>query len=205
MAAWIVGILGVMGLALVGGIAYLEVRPILDARRGRLEHALDETTRTYSGPRRSEGDSSSHAARLLLGSVLVLIGYWEWSNCGFGGEWRIAEGTILDAHIESEPDGSQQRGVIWFSYNVGGRDFTSTWVDGKGDVLTHIDDEAKFVAAYPTGQRIPVWYHPMLPHFPSLGRVTLWYVVLALAMGAFLVVTSGLSLVAMRKWKTAAA
>jgi hypothetical protein len=202
LTPWIVGILGVMALALVGGIAYLEVRPLVDARRAQLEAAPEETTRIYTGGRRQPSDSSTHAARLLISLILMLVAYWEWGNFRYSGEWLRAQGVILDAYLETQPDG-RARGVVWFSYQVGDRTFTSAWMDGEGGALEHIDEPAVFAESYPTGQTLTVWYHPMLPKYPSLARVTLWYVVLALACGSFLMVTSSLSLLAARKLRIA--
>jgi hypothetical protein len=202
LTPWIVGILGLMALALVGGIAYLEVRPLVDARRRKIEAAPEETTRIYTGSRRQIADSSTHAARLLMSLMLMLIAYWEWGNFHYGGEWLRVQGIILDAHMESET-GGRTRGVVWFSYQVGDRVFTSAWMDGAGGALDSVDDPQVFMDTYQAGQPLTVWYHPMLPNFPSLARVTLWYIVLALACGSFIVVTSSLSLLASRKLRLA--
>ena len=199
----IVALLGLLALAIVGAAAFVEVRPVVQAyrRRRRLRPPVPEDTLQIPVPRRArhahDTGASGAVVSALLGLGLFAFGVWEWSRFGFGGEWLTTEGTALDARLEATgPDSASLRAVLEYRYVVGGQAFVARWADAEQTLLTGFVEPDELMALYRRGDPITVWYHPLLPNFPSLSRVSLWYVALFFALGAFLIVRALAALLA---------
>jgi len=202
LAIVLVSLLSLSALAIVGGAAYVEMRPVIttyrQTRRQRHIVYADETMRVYTTvrfARARQGDHTGAIASLLLSLLLLALGAWEWNRFDYRGEWRTVEGTITAARPKPDPAGNaSSRATIEFRYAVGDQSFTSHWIDSQEALLAMTEANTDFDSRFRTGEPITVWYHPLLPTYPSIGRVTLWYVVLALGSGGFLLVSSVLTL-----------
>ena len=203
LAIVLVSLLSLAALAIVGGAAYVEMRPVIatyrETRRQKRLLYADETMRIYTPvrfARARQGDHTGAIASLLLSLLLLALGMWEWSRFDYGGEWRTVEGTITAARPEPDAAGNASpRARIEFRYTVGGQSFRSHWIDREDALLAFTESGADFASRFRPGAPLTVWYHPLLPTYPSIGRVTLWYVVLALGSGGFLLLSSLLTLV----------
>lgn len=202
LAIVLVSLLSLVALAIVAGAAYVEMRPVIDTyretRRQRQMRYTDETMRIYTPARFTrarQGDHTGAIASLLLSLLLLVLGLWEWDRFDYGAEWRVVEGAITAARPERDATGSASaRSRIEFRYTVGDQSFSSYWIDSPEALLAFTEADGDFETRFRPGAPITVWYHPLLPTYPSIGRVTLWYVVLALGSGGFLLVSSALTL-----------
>lgn len=206
LAILFVSFLSVAALVIVGGAAFFEMRPVIasyreERRRKRMMYA-DETMRVYTTvrfARARQGDHTGAIASLLFSLFLLTLGAWEWSRFDYGSEWHTVEGSITDARPETTSAGdAARRAVIEYRYTVGDRSFTGYWIDTP-DALVDLAGGDDFATRFQTGAPVTIWYHPLMPTFPSLSRVTLWYVVLALGSGGFLLVSSCLTLIFARR------
>lgn len=211
LAIVLVSLLSLAALAIVGGAAFVELRPVIttyrETRRQRRARYADETMRIYTPvrfTRARQGDHTGAIASLLLSLLLLAAGLWEWGRFDYGGEWRTVEGTITAARPEPDASGNASaRARIEFRYTIGAQGFTSHWIDSREALLTFTEASTDFETRFRPGAPITVWYHPLLPTYPSIGRVTLWYVVLALGSGGFLLVSSVLTLLFARNMQQA--
>ncbi len=201
----IVALIGLVALAVIGVIVFLEVRPLLEEMlreafrpspgrtRAAREMPIPLHMRAQLAKTRRRRDASGVIATLLMGMALLAVGFWEWSNFSFRGEWLSTEGSIVESQPEPPaPESGNSRALIRYTYRIGDDLFTGTWIDEARQTTP-----GALAVRYLPGQPLTVWYHPLLPTFPSLGRVTLWYVALAFAAGVFLLLTSAVRL--MRK------
>ena len=212
LAIVLVSLLSLAALVIVGGAAYVEMRPVISSyrqtrRQQRMLYA-DETMRVYTTvrfARARRGDHTGAIASLLLSVLLLALGMWEWGRFDYGGEWPTVEGTITAASPQPGSAGkTSAKRVIEFRYAVGGQSsFSSHWIDSEEALLALTDAGPDFDSRFYPGAPITVWYHPLLPTFPSIGRVTLWYVVVALGSGGFLLVSSALTLLFARRVQAA--
>jgi hypothetical protein len=205
---WIVGSIGLLALLLVGAAAVVEVRPILRERKQKREEIAAwhlEATQLYIGARLAHtharsSSSSGLIVGMILGMLLMMFGGWEWSKFDFKGEWPEVRGLVLDTRYEPSQSSDEPIAVIQFAYSIYGVDYTDVWIaNAESDFLTGGN------VHYQTGDLISVWYHPDFPSFPTLGRVTLWYVVLILAAGGYLLLRSSLALLGSVVWPASAA
>jgi hypothetical protein len=206
LAIAFVSLLSILALLVVGGAAYFEMRPVIrtyrdERRRKRMLYA-DETMRVYTTVRFSrarQGDNTGAIASLLLSVLLIALGAWEWSRFDFGGEWHSVEGSITAARPEVKAaNADRPRTIIEYRYSVGAQSFTGYWIDTP-DALLALAGGEDFERRFQVGAPVTVWYHPLMPTYPSLGRVTLWYVVVAIGSGCFLLLSSSLTLIFARR------
>lgn len=198
----IVGLLSLIALFVVGAAAFVEVRPVVTAHRARRRRlpAPEDTLRVYPPARYARPRESRMAGAtvsLLLGLALVAAGAWEWSHFGFQTAWPATEGAILDAWTEpAQPESAGPRAVVQYRYVVGEQAFVGQWAESQQTLLTGFIDGDALLALYRRGEPITVWYHPLLPNFPSLGQVSLWYVAVIFSLGGLLVARALASLLA---------
>lgn len=205
LAIAFVSLLSIAALLIVGSAAYVEMRPVIrnyrdERRRKRMMYA-DETMRVYTTvrfARARQGDNTGAIASLLLSLLLIALGVWEWGRFDYGGEWHSVEGTITAVRSETKTTTARPRTRVEYRYTVGEQTFTGYWVDTPEALLamTGGDD---FDRRIQTSAPITVWYHPLMPTYPSLSRVTLWYVVVAIGSGSFLLISSILTLIFARR------
>lgn len=206
LAIAFVSIFGLVALVVVGGAAYVEMRPMIQQYRESRRHKrmlyADETMRVYTTvrfARARQGDRTGALASLFLSLLLLGFGTWEWSRFDYRGEWHTVQGQITSVVVKPDASNSTPQSIVEFRYTVGSQSFSSHWIDTPEALMTMTGATADFERHFRAGEAITVWYHPLLPTFPSLGRVTLWYVVVALGSGCFLLLSSGLTLLFARR------
>jgi hypothetical protein len=206
LAIAFVSIFSLIALVVVGGAAYVEMRPMIQQYRQAQRHKrmlyADETMRVYTTvrfARARQGDHTGALASLFLSVLLLGFGTWEWSRFDYGGEWHTVQGQITSTVVKPDASSNTPQAIIEFRYTVGSQSFSSHWIDTPEALLAMTGVSADFEHYFRPGAPITVWYHPLLPTFPSLGRVTLWYVVVALGSGGFLLLSSGLTLLFARR------
>lgn len=195
----IIALAALVTFSVLGFFALREFRAIQNARPQtayqtprRPEPAVPIKRRTDTAlpiRRLRRSQKGGFVGTLILSGVLVVAGLWEWSNFGFRGEWTTVQGTILDAQFPPTT-GDEVRAQIQFRYTVNDKQFTSPWVEQASGTF----NPSEFVAQHQPGQRLTIWYHPLLPSYPSLSRVTLWYPVAALVLGGLLMLAGLISL-----------
>lgn len=205
LAIVVVGFLSLTALGVVGAAAFVELRPVVRQYRAERRHKrrqyADETLRVYTTvrfARARQGDNTGAIASLLLGVLLLALGAWEWSRFDYGSAWHTVEGTVIAARAETSSESTRAQMLVEYRYDVGGQRFTAYWIDTP-DALLVLVGGGDFETRFQPGAALTVWVHPLMPTFPSLGRVTLWYVVIVVGSGGFLLLSSGLTLAFARR------
>ena len=120
---------------------------------------------------------------LGLGLLPILV---LWSR----GDVEHAQGRILDSRFDPTTMNGEMHEQIQFRYTVDDTQFTSPWIEQDSGPF----NPTEFILRHQPGQPLTVWYHPLLPSYPSLSRVTLWYPVAALLLGGLLMLAGLISL-----------
>lgn len=204
LAIVFVSFLSIAALLVVGAAAFVEMRPVIRTYRAERRHKravyADETMRVYTTvrfARARQGDHTGAIASLLLSLLLLAAGLWEWGRFDYGTQWDVVEGVVTSTKAEMTRQATS-RMLVEFRYTVGDQSFTGYWIDTPGALLAMAGGD-DFATRFQQGAPLSVWVHPLMPMYPSLNRVTLWYVVIVLGSGAFLLLSSVLTLIFARR------
>lgn len=121
---------------------------------------------------RSSGQYSLGLVFAIVGAVIFY--FWGWPPLKYAYEsksWPSATGTIIKSEVDSwMKDGkSQYEARINYSYEINGKKYNSTKISTSGSYSGSNMTKAKeFVAAYPNGKTVDVFYDPEVPDSAAL-------------------------------------
>jgi hypothetical protein len=129
---------------------------------------------------------------LLIGVGIVWYARRSRAQIEASKGWPTVQGTIASSSCQRRlTDANVYVAVVNFTYQVSGRDYQGNRLSFGGKVDGNEDEMNKFVAEYPAGKIIPVYYDPQNPAVALLrpdmtggATVMLWVglVVTALAI-----------------------
>ncbi len=110
---------------------------------------------------------------ILVGLAVSIYGLIQIWNAWGSISWIAAEGEVTESTIKStrDSDGTHFSPAIRYAYRVDGRDFVGTRVF-LGDAYSETDTTYanKYVARYPAGAKVTVYYNPREPSSAVLQR-----------------------------------
>jgi hypothetical protein len=123
---------------------------------------------------------------ILVGLAIALYGLIQVWNAWKSNSWVAIEGEIIESTVKSQrdSDGRNYSPAVRYSFRIGGHDYVGTRVF-FGDRYSERDTAYanKYVAQYPAGSKVTVYYNPTEPSSAVLQRGAFKKTYLFLAFG----------------------